>query len=324
MIISNSTALKIAIPPNAKNGTIHSDSTISMSSYTLKQDFTKTLNSLEFKALNEEYVDIPKMSNIAVKTPAFSVCMFLFIKTEKGANNAIFEYFYDDGKGGALNVLSIKTGSEAGTLVFAINNTSVTMNITINKWFHLCWTLEKVKDVYGDGIHLADWKIYINGKSAISLSNKVYLDTAVPNNRILLGKGHNGSDTNYLNGYLAEITLYDTAIDPKLDIYQDDPTVKYVINANMGGAGATEGFATMDGDGGGFYDYQLNRYENSEEVSNSVISDVFENKSTSYPVVMGIKRENAVSSLPEIQTNYENLGLGIFFIILSVVIYRYF
>jgi hypothetical protein len=319
MIVSNSTALKIAIPANAKNGTIHSDAAISMSSYTLKQDFTKTLNSLEFNASKEEYVDVnmtSDKSNIAVKTPAFSLCMWVLIKTEKGSNSAIFEYFYDDGKGGAKNVLAVKTGGDAGILVFAINNTSVSMNITNNKWFHLCWTLEKVDA----GNNLADWKIYINGKSAISLSNKVYLDKGLANNRILLGKGHNGSGTNYFNGNLAEITLYDSVIDPKLDIYQDDPTIKHIINA-----GGAEGFESGFG-GKGVYDYGLNRYlgvgEDAGE-SYRVIEDVGDR---GFPIVSGGKLVAASASAAAAPPppNYENLGLGIFFIILSVVIYRYF
>jgi hypothetical protein len=263
--------------------------------------------------------------------------MWVLIKTEKGSNNALFEYFYDDGKGGAKNVLAVKTGDEAGTLVFAINNTSVSMNITNNKWFHLCWTLEKVDA----GSNLANWKIYINGKSAISLSNKVYLDKSIANNRILLGKGDNGSATKYFNGNLAEISLYDIAIDPKLDIYQDDPTIKYIINAGCGGGvGGAEGFES------GFgckdvYDYGLNRYVDSGMglglgpggdggVSYRVIEDVGDR---GFPIVSGDMARTSASASASTSAststvppppNYENLGLGIFFIILSVVIYRYF
>ena len=343
-IKSNSKKIKLVVPKNASDGTIHSESTIVLGSYTISKDITKTLNAIEFNAGKQEYIEV-KDDNIKITGTTLSLCMWLYVKTESGVRNGIFEHFRDDGKGKTSNRIGIKTGDTADKLVMFINNSSATINITNDKWFHLCWTLEKT-----DNNGLADWKIYINGKKdgVITFSKSVYLNTDIKNNRILLGKA-SGNTLNYFNGNLAEISLYDKIIDPLLEIYSDDPTIKYLMNPNF----KTEGFET----GGGIYnyDYKLNEYDsvsndkssnittygagdavdNALDVSNMIIGRKDENMFlqmddlSKYPIVAPIENYNteysteSITSLSE-NTNYENLGLGIFFIIFSVVIYKYF
>ena len=326
-VVKNSQELKIAVPANATNGTIHSDTMISLETYTIKQDITKTLNSLIFNASKQEYIDIP--NNVGITTPAFSLCLWIYLKTEGGKNSAIFEYFHDDGNGGFHNKLVIKT-NESGKLVLAINNKSASMTIINDKWFHLCWTVDEVDQTN----HLADWKIYVNGKkdSATILSNQPSLDKTITNNRILLGKGDSnvvGSALNYFNGSLAEITLYDTVIDPILEIYSDDPTIKYLMNGNANSK--TEGFETCGG-----FDYELYKYGDGvpmeEDTMDVGVSNRFimgrdtRNTPEYYPVILPDINfgDHGLYPFAHAPNNYENLGLGIFFIFMSVVIYKYF
>jgi hypothetical protein len=315
-IIKNSQELKLVVPTSAKNGSIHSDTMISMESYTLSQGFTKTLDSLAFNPGKEEYIVI--QNNIGVTSHAFSLCMWILAKSDRGTNGAIFDYYYETAASGGpkvSNQLVIKTGDEAGKLVLAINNTSITTNITKDKWFHLCWIVEHVAG--GVRENLAKWTICINGKmdNAIELSNKVYLDTTITNNRILLGKGSTGgiaSAANYFNGSLAEITLYDQVIDPTLDIYSEDPTVKYIIGSSLNTAKA-EGFKN--------YDYGVYTYGGVGDMVGGDEGD----ESVDRPLVLNLASSPTRLLHPgPPTTNYENMGLGIFFIILSVVIYKYF
>jgi len=336
----NSKKVKLVIPEKASDGEIHSESTIVLGSYTISKDITKTLNAMEFNAGKQEYIEI-KDNNVQITGTTLSLCMWIYVKTESGVRNGIFEHYRNDEKGNITNRIGIKTGDTADKLVMFINNSSATINITNDKWFHLCWTLE-VTDNNG----LADWKIYINGKKdgVITFAKSVYLNRDIKNNRMLLGK-NSGNGLNYFNGNLAEITMYDKIIDPLIDIYSDDPTIKHLMNPSFKTAGFESGsydynlYQYNDSEGGGVgMDLDVNAnmdVDNISDVSYRVIGGMVDipPDHSKYPkVVTTIDQDTPFSPIPTTivsdmaiyDYDYENLGLGIFFIFFSIVIYKYF
>ena len=336
---NSSTEIRPVVPANAKNGTIHtkkSQDTVLLGSYTVTPDKSKPvrLNSIEFNAANEEYVDF-KNGNIGIKGTTLSLCMWLYISSEPASKkNAVLSYFHDADK---TNRIGIHTGDNTTELILSINNTFLSIVIMNDVWFHLCWTMEEVDTKTG----YTDWNIYINGKkdTVVTMKNMIFLDTSIANDRILLGYNlSNKEGLKYFNGKLAEVVLYDKVIDPVLEIYSDDPTVKYLINQSFG----AEGFESGGGVGnGGKYDYDLYRYNDvgmdvgvDVGVSNRVIGDGKVDMGHTFSVIVGdvvdVRGKSASIGIPPslpalpILPNYENLSLGIFFIILSVVIYRHF
>jgi hypothetical protein len=328
-IKNSSTEIRPVIPANAKNGTIHAkkpQDTILLGSYTVTPEKSKPvrLNSIEFNAANEEYVDFQN-DHIGITGSKLSLCMWLYIPSESASSkNAVLSYFHDPDK---TNRVGIHTGDTPTELVLSLNNTFVSIVITNDVWFHLCWTMEEVDTRTG----FTDWNIYINGKkdTMITMKEMIFLDTSIANNRFLLGYDlSNKNGLKYFNGKVAEIVLYDTVIDPILEIYSDDPTVKYLMNATF----ETEGFES-----GGMYNYDLYRYNDMYDgldAPNRVIEDVTVEMGRILSVVVGdavdVRGESTCIGIPHslpalpILPNYENLSLGIFFIILSVVIYKYF
>jgi len=334
---NSSTEIRPVVPANAKNGTIHAkdpENVVLLGSYTVTPDKSKPrgvyLNSIEFNAANEEYVDF-KNDHIGIKGTTLSLCMWLYISSEPASKkNAVLSYFHDADK---TNRIGIHTGDNTTELILSINNTLLSIVIMNDVWFHLCWTMEEVDTKTG----YTDWNIYINGKkdTVVTMKNMIFLDTSIANDRILLGYDlSNKEGLKYFNGKLAEVVLYDKVIDPVLEIYSDDPTVKYLINQSFGAEGFESG-------GGGKYNYDLHRYNDAEvsgvgdgDVSNRVIDDGKVDMGQTFSVIVGdvvdVRRKSASIGIPPslpalpILPNYENLSLGIFFIILSVVIYRYF
>jgi hypothetical protein len=347
-IKNSSTEIRPVIPANAKNGTIHAkkpQDTILLGSYTVTPEKSKPvrLNSIEFNAANEEYVDF-RNDHIGITGSKLSLCMWLYIPSESASSkNAVLSYFHDADK---TNRVGIHTGDTPTELVLSLNNTFVSIVITNDVWFHLCWTMEEVDTKTG----FTDWNIYINGKkdTMITMKEMIFLDTSIVNNRFLLGYDlSNKNGLKYFNGKVAEIVLYDTVIDPILEIYSDDPTVKYLMNATFGAEGFESGVGVGGVGGGGKYDYDLNRYNDDDGVVNGVdvsnrvfgqemgvglgvgLGGAMMDGDTRYPKVApapapAAPLQTGVLHPMSQRTNYENLGLGIFFIIVSVVIYKYF
>lgn len=328
-IVKNSTKLKLAIPADTNDGDIYSNTMITLESNSIRTtNITKVLDAIVFNAKNKEYIDISANTKIGIipTIQIFSLCMWLNIKNENGENNAIFEYFHNDGdKKKIKNKLSIKTGSTSNTLVFAIDNISVIKEkIPNDTWFHLCWILEHVSDEVN--FQLGTWTIYINGdkESMNNLSNKLYLNTYLQNDRILLGKSID-NDINYFNGSIAEISIYDKAIDPILDIYSNDLTVKYLIE------GFENSSETSNENNIGI-DYDLYKYSNkfnNEDDPSSYSTTISELSNRDFHITVGkntIPQQMESDSNEQFHTgiNYENMSLGIFFIAMSIVIYRYF
>jgi len=157
----------------------------------------------------------------------------------------------------------------------------------------------------------------VNGEkdSAISMENKVAFNKSLDLDNNLIGKSDSEPELSTFNGKLTGITIYDKEIDANLDIHiNEDPTAKYLANS--------EGFVGED-------TYHNNLYD-----SGGIATDFKETASDGLMDGLRVSasgdKENNLYDQPTTPTHfhpsidYENMGLGIFFICMTIIIYRYF
>jgi hypothetical protein len=237
-----------------------------------------------------------------------------------GSNNAIFD-FTNKGNNTKYynNRIAVKTKAKENKIAFMVNNSTVLVSISPQKWTHFCWCLKSDET----NQNFEHWKITVNGEkdSAISMENKVAFNKSLELNNNLIGKSDSESELSTFNGKLTGITIYDKEIDANLDIHiDDDPTAKYLANS--------EGFVGMVGED----TYHNNLYDSGGIAMDfaETVSDVDDGLMDGLCVSASGDNENNLYDLhttpihfyPSI--DYENMGLGIFFICMTIIIYRYF
>jgi hypothetical protein len=336
-IVNNSTELIISSPDSVPNANIYSQSMISMETNTLTRNVAVTLNCLSFNASKKEYI---KLQNDLTITSNITVCLWVFIKNEAlGLNNAILDFSHKDSTGKFSNILAVKT-DQNGNIAFIVNNSFVFLKCNLDQWTHYCWTMKQDKTDQ----KLADWKITTNGKPETSQSfKKLYLDRGVVLNNNLIGKSESDTSLLHFNGKLGGITIYGGILNnSNLDIYRNDPTIKYLQsmedeldeiygkekfqNGGAGGEGGEEG-----GGEGRIRDintftyvlYDKNTYMMDKDTPTNTTNDILEQ---TFPPLKKVSFYDNDSNIqmykPEI--NYENTGLGILFICITIIIYKYF
>ena len=330
-IVKNSTELKLNTPLNSPNAHIYSKSMIGLESHTLTKNVQKTLTCISFDQENKEYI---RLSNdITIKTPDISICFWIYMNDTLGSNTAILDFTHKDKDGKFSNKIIIKkitTKDRENKIVFMVNNTSVLLSVIPKKWTHYCWVLKSDST----NNNFTNWKITVNGNddSASSFSNKVFFDKTVVLNNNLIGKSDSEPALLGFDGKLTGITIYDAAIDPNLDIYNDDPTVKYMmfspaegfvssISSGVGGVGDTYNNNLYDDGMGGdvsmtdFMD-SISRNDNIEDVGGMDGENNMIRPTAIY--------QQLSNNLDFGYVEYENMGLGIFFICMTIIIYKYF
>jgi hypothetical protein len=331
-IVKNSKELKINAPENSPNAAIHSTQTITTETNTLTKDVVKILDGLIFNEAHMEYIKLA--NDIAIKTPAISICFWVYIKYDLGSNNAIIDFAHKDDNGKFSNKIAVKTGEKGkDKIIFMINNTTVLVDSISEKWMHYCWTLDSKSG------GLADWKIIVNGNtdSGLSFSNKTYLNKDVVLNNNLIGKSESDPSLLGFNGKMAGITIYEGVINPNLDIYSHDPTIKYIMMSNkseegfrnniVGGISGIDDIGYVTGTNSSQYDL----YDNGMVVDSpdtEILMDVPSLPPSSISISGNYANVMEVSELVPVQKGvqyeYENVGLGIFFICITIVLYKYF
>ena len=315
-VIKNSTELLLNAPKDAPNAHIYSDDMITMESYTLTTGVQKTLKCIPFNPTKKEYI---KLSNsIRINTPEISICFWIYLNDDSlGSNNAIFDFTHKGNNAKCTNRIAVKTKSKENKIAFMVNSSTVLVSISPQKWTHFCWCLKSDET----NQNFEHWKITVNGEkdSAISMENKVSFDKSLYLNNNLIGKSDSESELSTFNGKLTGITIYDKEIDANLDIHiDDDPTAKYMANS------VSEGFVGMGED-----TYHNNLYDSGGIAMDlgKTVSDVRDGLMDGlFPGDNG----NNLYDLPPTPTHfypsidYENMGLGIFFICMTIIIYRYF
>jgi hypothetical protein len=317
-VIKNSTELLINAPKDAAHAHIYSDDMITMESYTLTTGVQKTLKCIPFNPTKKEYI---KLSNsIRINTPEISICFWIYLNDSLGSNNAIFD-FTNKGNNTKYynNRIAVKTKAKENKIAFMVNNSTVLVSISPQKWTHFCWCLKSDET----NQNFEHWKITVNGEkdSAISMENKVAFNKSLELNNNLIGKSDSESELSTFNGKLTGITIYDKEIDANLDIHiDDDPTAKYLANS--------EGFVGMVGED----TYHNNLYDSGGIAMDfaETVSDVDDGLMDGLCVSASGDNENNLYDLQTTPTHfypsidYENMGLGIFFICMTIIIYRYF
>jgi hypothetical protein len=300
---------------------------ISMETNTLTRNVAVTLNCLSFNASKKEYI---KLQNELTITSNITVCLWVFIKNEAlGLNNAILDFSHKDSTGKFSNILAIKT-DQNGNIAFIVNNSFVFFKCNLDQWTHYCWTLKQDKTDQ----KLADWKITTNGKPETSQSfKKLYLDRGVVLNNNLIGKSESDTSLLHFNGKLGGITIYGGILNnSNLDIYRNDPTIKY-LQSMEDELDEIYGKEKFQNGGGGIGDihtftydlYDKNTYIMDINPTTKKTNSLYDLEQIFIPT-QNIKT-NPVEFTPTVFTqenNYENTGLGILFICITIIIYKYF
>lgn len=322
-VIKNSTELVINAPQKSPNARIYSKNTISLESYTLTTGVQKTLKCIPFNPANNEYIKLSNNITIKKDTPAISICFWVYVNASLGSNTAIFDFSHKEPDGKYSNRIAAKTNAKEGKIAFTINNSSVLVPIPPQKWTHFCWSLKS--DTANRNFE--HWKITVNGEkdSAIKIENKVAFDKSLVLNNNLIGKSESEPELSGFDGKLTGITIYDRDIDANLDIYNDDPTIKHL----MFPPSDAEGFVGMVG---GADTYHNNLYDSggvdvvgaadSDGLTSglgAVASGNHQNNLYDFPAFPAATPNHFYPSI-----DYENMGLGIIFICMTIVIYKYF
>ena len=325
-IVNNSTELIISSPDSVPNANIYSQSMISMETNTLTRNVAVTLNCLSFNASKKEYI---KLQNELTITSNITVCLWVFIKNEAlGLNNAILDFSHKDSTGKFSNILAVKT-DQNGNIAFIVNNSFVFFKCNLDQWTHYCWTLKQDKTDQ----KLADWKITTNGKPETSQSfKKLYLDRGVVLNNNLIGKSESDTSLLHFNGKLGGITIYGGILNnSNLDIYRNDPTIKYLqsMEDELDEIYGKEKFQNGGGTGGCdintfTYDlYDKNAYTMDKDKLTNTTNEILEQTFAPLNKVSFCDNDSNIQMYkPKI--NYENTGLGILFICITIIIYKYF
>jgi len=320
-IVNNSTELIISTPDNVQNATIYSQSMVSMESNTLTRNVAVTLNCLNFDASKKEYI---KLKN-DLKIPSnITICFWVYIKNDSLAlNNSILDFSYKNSKGQFSNVLAVKTDKNRN-IVFIVNNSYVFLKCNLDQWTHYTWTLSQNKS----NPNLADWNISTNGKMEPQVFKKLYLNTGLVLNNNLIGKSESDKSLLYFNGKLGGITIYNGILsNSNLDIYRDDPTIKYLqpMVDELYELYGKESFQNINSVNTFKYDlYDNNTYLMDIETTNQT-NNILDKIITTHNGNTG----NINTNPPPIpvftqDNNYENTGLGILFICITIIIYKYF